>query len=159
MRLDRAATAVTPLAVRCASRSVHSLGAQRGKRRAGCLGHPWPASVSRALRTNTLGVLPRACARPRCARAGWPAQARQLTPRGGVRSRTFALRPCYTTRRFAQCAARIVRSRAGVSWIEAPCSLAAKPALCKMAAAASWESAHCARVVRCRFGCVLAARL
>lgn len=68
-------TAVTPLAKRRASRSIHSLGA----RRAGCLGRPWPASLRSLLRSYTLGVLPRACARPLRARASFPAQPRRVT--------------------------------------------------------------------------------
>lgn len=142
-------TAVTPLARRRASRSVHSLGTRRGKRRAGCIVLPWPASLSRSLRGYTLGVLPRACVRPLRARtriASQAAAAAHLRLGHFVRGyfphphsrKGAALRITHrvcargaisghvTQRAVLRSGCATVRSRDGASRIDAPGSLAAK---------------------------------
>lgn len=79
--------------------------------------------------------------------------------RSGLRSRGFALRPSYTMRCFAQWLRHCSLARDRSARTVSPGSLAAKPALCKMAAALRESPRGCARVGVRRFGYVPAARL
>lgn len=158
MELDRITRRHVPC-MRSASLVARSRVASRGTSRAGCLGHPWPASFGGALRTYTLGIPASRLRPPTCVRVQVHQLSRASAAAARLCSRSFALRPSYTMRCFAQWLRHCSLARDRPARTVAPGSLAAKPALCKMAAAASWESAPLRAGGVRRFGQVLAARL
>lgn len=141
MRLDR----IPP-----PSRGVHGLRssvarsfvASPGTQRAGYLGRPWPASLCGWLRPNTLGILPRACARPlACAcRVYQLSRASAVLPFGKLLFSALALAQLRAAAKlhnalFCAMAAPLFARNDRSARTASAGSLAAKPALCKMAAA------------------------